>query len=80
MCFYDSFGFFTLHFSLSQRIVPVYQLTAEKAAYGDVIYLVERRVKAAYVVAHLEQIIDVDDVFLAYLYEVVIYLQQSVWS
>lgn len=60
-----------------KRIVAAYKFTAEKAAYCNVVYLVERRIEPAHVVADLEQIVYVDDVFLAYLYETVVNFQES---
>lgn len=60
-----------------KRIVAAYKFTAEKAAYCNVVYLVERRIEAAYVVADFEQIVYVDDVLLAYLHEAVVDFQES---
>lgn len=56
----------------SQRVVAAYQFTAEEAPNRDIIYLVERRIKATNIVAHFEQVVDIDDVSLTNLHEAVV--------
>ena len=60
-----------------KRVVSIDQFAAEEAAHLDAVNLFKGGIEMAHVVAHLEQIVDVDDVFLAHLHKTVVESKQG---
>lgn len=63
--------------ALLQRIESFDEFLAVKASHLDIVNLVERRIKAADVVTYFQQIVNIDDIFLAYLYEALVGIDQQ---